>query len=127
MYITISNMKSGPALLGASFLLGLGGMLGCTGSTCKNEVIQGLPSPDGAAIAFVFHRSCGAPPTVSTHVSIMAIHRSLHNDAGNVLVVGNEQPVKISWQSPKKLVVTGFKDPTYQRAQPMDSITVEFR
>jgi hypothetical protein len=26
-----------------------------------------------------------------------------------------------------KLVVTGFKDPTYQRTQPLDSITVEFR
>jgi hypothetical protein len=127
MYIAISIMKSWPALLGASFLLSSGGLLGCTEPTCKNEAIQGLPSPDGAAIAFVFRRSCGAPPTVSTHVSIMAIHQSLRNDAGNVLVVGNEQPVKISWQSPKKLVVTGFKDPTYQRTQPLDSITVEFR
>jgi hypothetical protein len=122
-----TSVRRGPAVLGAAFLLSAGGMLGCTGSTCKNEVIQGLPSPDGAVIAFVFHRRCGAPATVSTHVSIIAFKSSLHNDAGNVLAVGNEQPVKISWQSPKRLVVTGFHDPTYQHAQPMDSITVQFR
>jgi hypothetical protein len=127
MPIGTPALKCGSAALGAAFLLSAGGMLGCTGSTCKNAVIQGLPSPDAAAIAFVYHRSCGAPATVSTHVSIIAFKNSLHNDAGNVLVVGNEQPVKISWQSPKRLVVTGFHDATYQRTEPMDSITVQFQ
>jgi hypothetical protein len=114
--------RSCPALLPISLLLA-----GCSGGACKNEVVSGLPSPDGAAIAFVFHRSCGTPAEVSTDVSIIAFRDSLHDGPGNVLVVPDEQPVKVSWQSPKKLLVTGFSNPTHQQAQQIDSITAEFK
>lgn len=102
-------------------------LVGCTGSACANKVVYASPSPAGEVIVFVFHRNCGATGGVSTHVSIVAFHDALRNDTGNVMIVGGEQPIKASWRSPKRLVVSGFKDPTYQRAQQIDSVTVEFR
>jgi hypothetical protein len=44
-----------------------------------------------------------------------------------VLAVGNEQPVRVSWLGPGKLVVTGFAEPIYRRNPAVGSITIEFR
>jgi hypothetical protein len=118
---TVRRRWHWPALLLSASVL-----LGCSQGACKNAVVFGAPSPDGAFIAFVFHRSCAGSSAVSTHVSIIPFRDSLRNETGNVLVVGDIQPVKISWRSPTQLVVSHFKDPTYQRTQQLDSISVDF-
>jgi hypothetical protein len=107
-------------------LLSASALLGCSQRACKNDVIFGMPAPDGAFIAFVFHRSCAGSSAVSTQVSIIASRDSLRNETGNVLVVPDLQPIKISWRSPKQLLVSHFRDPIYQRTQPLDSVVVEF-
>jgi hypothetical protein len=100
---------------------------GCRGPKCENEAFYGLPSPDGASIAFVFHRKCAAKVAVTTDVTVLDFHSPLRNEPGNVLAVGNEQPVRVSWLGPGKLVVTGFAEPIYRRNAAVGSITVEFR
>ena len=100
---------------------------GCRGPKCENEAFYGLPSPDGASIAFVFHRKCAAKAAVTTDVTVLDFHSPLRNEPGNVLAVGNEQPVRVSWLGPRKLVVTGFAEPIYRRNPEVGSITVEFR
>ncbi len=55
-------------------------LAGCGGPVCKNEVLSGSPSPDGAFIAFIYHRRCGAAAEVSTHVSVIGYHDSLRNE-----------------------------------------------
>lgn len=109
----------------AAALLYLGSM-GCGGPKCSNEAFYGLPSPDGGAIAFVFHRRCEAART-RTDVSVMEYHGKLQNTPGNVLSVGEEQPVRVSWLGPNTLLVTGFKDPVLLRNQHVGSFSIEFR
>ena len=101
-------------------------MGGCKGPQCENEAFYGLPSPDGASIAFVFHRKCAAKVT-TTDVTVLDFHSPLRNEPGNVLAVGNEQPVRVSWLGPGKLVVSGFAEPIYRRNPKAGSITIEFR
>ena len=100
---------------------------GCKGPQCENEAFYGLPSPDGASIAFVFHRRCAANTTITTDVTVHDFHLPLRNEPGNVLAVGNEQPVRVSWLGPRKLAVSGFVEPIHRRNSQVGSITIEFR
>lgn len=111
----------------AAMLAALATVAGCSHPECKNAALYGLPSPDGAFIAFVFQRTCGQPPGVSTQVSLMPFHESLRNDPGNVLSVAGTQPVKVAWRGPRTLFVTGFESATYQRTQPIDSIRIDYQ
>jgi hypothetical protein len=108
-------------------LLGALGIAGCNGQQCENQAFFGLPSPDGASIAFVFHRRCAANQTITTDVTVLDFHSPLRNEPGNVLAVGNEQSVRVSWLGPHKLAVTGFVEPIYRRNSQAGSITIEFR
>ena len=110
-----------------AILLGALWIGGCKGPQCENEAFYGLPSPDGASIAFVFHRRCAAKVPVTTDVTVLDFRSPLRNEPGNVLAVGNEQPVRVSWLGPRKLVVTGFKEPVSRRNARVGSITIEFR
>jgi hypothetical protein len=111
----------------AVILLGAIWIGGCKGPQCENEAFFGLPSPDGASIAFVFHRRCAAKMEVTTDVTVLDFHRALRNEPGNVLAVANEQPVRVSWLGPTKLVVTGFAEPVHRRNTRVGSISIEFR
>jgi hypothetical protein len=108
-------------------LLGALAIGGCKGPQCENQAFFGLPSPDGASIAFVFHRRCAANKTITTDVTVLDFHSPLRNEPGNVLAVGNEQPVRVSWLGPHKLAVTGFVEPIYRRNSQAGSIAIEFR
>ena len=99
----------------------------CKGPHCENEALFGLPSPDSTSIAFVFHRRCTAKTAVTTDVSVLDFHSPLRNDPGNVLAVGNEQPVRVSWLGPHRLVVTGFGEPVYRRNDHAGRVSIEFR
>lgn len=110
-----------------AIMLGAVAIVGCSGPQCENKAFFGLPSPDGASIAFVFHRSCAANNGMTTDVSVLDFHSSLRNAPGNVLAVGNEQPVRVAWLGPKKLLVRGFEAPIYQRNTQIGAITIEFR
>ena len=108
-------------------LLGALGIGGCTGPQCENNAFFGLPSPDGASIAFVFYRKCTPKMDITTDVTVLDFHSPLRNEPGNVLAVGKEQPVRVSWLGPDKLVVSGFVEPVYRRNARVGSITIEFR
>jgi hypothetical protein len=108
-------------------LLGAAGLGGCKGSTCENHAFFGLPSPDGASIAFVFHRRCAAKEEITTDVTVVDFHSPLRNEPGNVLAVAGEQPVRVSWLGARKLVVAGFADTVYRRNPQAGPITIEFR
>ena len=111
----------------AVILLGAVCIGGCKGPQCENQAFFGLPSPDGTSIAFVFHRRCDANRTVTTDVTVLDFRSPLRNEPGNVLAVGNEQPVRVSWLGLHQLVVTGFVEPVYRHNSRVGSITIEFR
>jgi hypothetical protein len=108
-------------------LLGALGIAGCAGPQCENNAFFGLPSPDGVSIAFVFYRKCAPKMDITTDVTVLDFHSPLRNEPGNVLAVGKEQPVRVSWLGPDKLVVSGFVEPIYLRNSRVGSITIEFR
>src|SRR3982074_1577450 len=83
------------AVVRAAILLGALGFGGCKGPKCENEAFFGLPSPDGASIAFVFHRKCAETKDITTDVTVLDFHSPLRNEPGNVLAVGSEQPVRV--------------------------------
>ena len=101
-------------------------LCGCHPSSCRNDVVSGAPAPDGAHIAFIFHRQCPAA-AASTEVSLIAFHASLRDAPGNVLRAPGVQPVKVTWRSPTEMIVSGFEVPTYEWKSPMDGVTIEFR
>lgn len=111
--------------------IGTAGLLlvcsGCAAPECTNQVIQGLPSPDGNSIAFVYYRQCAAAAAPSTNVSVLSFRDSLHDEAGNILIAPGEQSIKVSWVSPRHIILTGFKNPNYERAEPKEAITIEYR
>ena len=119
--MTFSDCVKTVVLLGA---LGIGG---CKGPQCENKAFFGLPSPDGASIAFVFYRKCAPKMDITTDVTVLDFHTPLRNDPGNVLAVANEQPVRVAWLGPHKLAVAGFVEPAYRRSTRVGSITIEFR
>jgi hypothetical protein len=119
--MTETRMASSIATLGMLAALG-----GCSRESCRNEATIGLPSPDGARIAYVFHRTCTGSP-ITTHVSVIALPNSLRNETGNVLTVAGDQPVHIAWRSPTSLHVAGFTDPTYELGHPIGPVTVDFQ
>jgi hypothetical protein len=119
--VTFSDCVKTVVLLGA---LGIGG---CKGAQCENKAFFGLPSPDGTSIAFVFYRKCAPKMDTTTDVTVLDFHSPLRNEPGNVLAVANEQPVRVSWLGPRKLVVAGFVEPVYRRNARVGSITIEFR
>ena len=110
-----------------ALLFGTVGFAGCHGPQCENKAFYGLPSPDGTSIAFAFHRSCTAKAESTTEVTVLDFRSPLRNEPGNVLAVGSQQPVRVSWLGTGKLVVSGFTEPIYRRNGQVGSITIEFR
>jgi hypothetical protein len=99
---------------------------GCSSPPCANQVVSGLPSPDGSDIAFVYQRTCDRNAGPTTHVSVIDLRTSLHSGPGNVLIVGAEQPVKVVWLGPKRLSVSNFKAPVQLQNSRVDAVTIEF-
>lgn len=124
LQLTIRRMNSRRAGFWFSIVLCSSVLSGCNKPACQNEVLAGKPSPDGALIAFVYHRRCGGE--ASTQVSVIDFHDSLHDEPGNVLAVGGEQQIKISWLGPKELQVGGFAHPTYQRTEPIHAVAIRY-
>jgi hypothetical protein len=124
--LTILAMTNHRAWVWMAILVSSSVLLGCGKPACQNDALLGLPSPDGALIVFVFRRHCAAPAAVSTQVSVIGFHESLHDEPGNILSVPDEQAVKVSWRGPHELAVTGFKNPIYQRTEPIHSVVIKY-
>jgi hypothetical protein len=88
-----------------------------TSSSCRNEVLSEVRSPNGKLKAVVFSRDCGATTAFSTQVSILPASESAGTDGGTVFVSdtdhgaaasgpGGGPAVKVDWSSSDTLVVS---------------------
>jgi hypothetical protein len=86
------------------------------GSTCANEVIKEVVSPDGKKKVVLFQRSCGATTGFSAQASVLSAGRTLPNDGGNVFSAdtnhgaapsgpGGGPELAASWVGPNELVL----------------------
>ena len=89
---------------------------GCE-STCANQVLQEVPSPDKQLKAVVFQRDCGATTGFSTQVSVIKVDEKLQNTKGDVFSAdtdhgkvpsgpGGGPAVEIIWKEPHQLQIT---------------------
>jgi len=70
-------------------------LVGC--SPCENEVARSIFSPSGEYKAVVFSRSCGTTVGFNTQVSVLRSSDTLPNDGGNILILGGDIPLKVTW------------------------------
>lgn len=86
-------------------------------SSCANELLAEVASPDGKLKAVVFQRDCGATTGFSTQVSVLAASAIVGTSAGNVFTSdtnhgvapsgpGGGPVVKVGWRTPSVLVVS---------------------
>jgi len=81
-------------------------------TTCLNEIIKEIYSPDEKYKAICFIRNCGATTDYSYHVSILKKKQVLPNKPGNVFICDsnhveftNFRQIKISWKSKNELII----------------------
>jgi hypothetical protein len=100
----LGRMKRLPKI--SLFILMAAPLSGCV-SSCENEVVSTIASPSGKTSAVVFGRNCGATTGFNTQVSIVDADGGIPGDSGNVLIVDQEVPLKISWASDNELSIAG--------------------
>jgi hypothetical protein len=74
---------------------------------CENEVSAAARSPSGKMKAVIFNRGCGATVGSNTHVSVLSAEAALPNDGGNVLIVDDDVPLALHWESEGSLQIAG--------------------
>lgn len=74
---------------------------------CENEVSGAVRSPSGKMKAVVFKRGCGATVGFNTQVSVLSAEATLPNAGGNVLIVDDDAPLALHWESDGSLQITG--------------------
>jgi hypothetical protein len=105
MYSTqqANSIRRMVTVLSAFTLLG-----GCCNIDCENEVAARVASPSGKRNAVVFHRGCGATTGFNTQVSVLKATDPLPNEGGNVLIVDDEVPLNVQWDSEGSLSISGL-------------------
>lgn len=74
---------------------------------CENEVSAAVRSPSGKMKAVVFNRGCGATVGFNTQVSILSAEAALPNEGGNALIVDDNVPLALHWESDGSLQIAG--------------------
>lgn len=74
---------------------------------CENEVSAAVRSPSGKMKAVVLNRGCGGTVGFNTQVSVLSAEAALPNGGGNVLVVDDNVPLALHWESDSSLQIAG--------------------
>ncbi len=74
-------------------------------STCDNEIVKEIYSPDKKYKAILFKRDCGATTGTSSQLSILKADEELENKGGNTFVIDGGEIEKIEWHNLRQLTV----------------------
>jgi len=96
--------------LDLSILIAAALIAGCV-PICENEVSATVRSPSGKMKAVVFNRGCGATVGLNTQVSVLSTGAALPNDDGNALIVDEDVPLALHWESDDSLQIAGTRSP----------------
>lgn len=72
---------------------------------CENEGSATVRSPSGNMKAVVFNRGCGATVGFNTQVSVLSTEAALPNNGGNALIVDDDVPLALHWESDGSLQI----------------------
>src|SRR5262245_6593107 len=116
-------------------------MLACAPalSTCGNQVLADLPSPDNSKRAVIFVRNCGATTRLNTHISLVQATSPLANEAGNTFVAetgaeedlvradGNSS-ISVQWLGASKLQVNRPRDiRVFREELEVSGVTLDYK
>jgi len=73
--------------------------------SCDTEVAKEIPSPDGAFVAVVYRRDCGATTGFNTQVGLRRSRTEFDHDLGQVAAIGGQHDLKPLWTSTRHLTI----------------------
>jgi hypothetical protein len=80
---------------------------GCLAPTCSDDIVTEARSPDGAVVATVYVRNCGATTYWATHVSLRDALENFDPDKQeSVAIVDGRDVVRVEWLNRERLLVT---------------------
>jgi len=82
-------------LLAALAVVPLGGCRAL--DPCETEIRREVPSPDGALIAVVYERGCGATVGFNTQVGLRTVRAQLDLDDGQVVALSGQHDLRPIW------------------------------
>jgi ABC-type uncharacterized transport system auxiliary subunit len=93
---------------------------------CRDTVVAGAPSPDGALIANLVVRDCHLTTGYTTHLTLRS-SRELRTGP-TVAVLSGARPPTLTWTGARRLVVSpdARSKVLYQHAK-WDGVTLEYR
>lgn len=80
-------------------------MFSALGPSCGNDQVEEVLSPNGRWKAVIFRRDCGATTDYSRQVSLLRGDKPLRNEGGNILVVGDDAPLRARWADDGHLIL----------------------
>jgi hypothetical protein len=121
-------------LRGARLLATAGAMTtlqSCSGiDGCADDVKSRSTSPDGARVAIVFERGCGATTEESTQISIVDAAATKVTGKGNVAIIRGASHSSVEWTDATHLIVQLAADSAAQvvsKQQIVNGVTITFR
>jgi hypothetical protein len=94
--------------------------------SCDTTVDKEVPSPDGAHIAVVFHRDCGATTDFNTQVGLRDHEREFDPEAGKVVAVGGLYKMTVTWSSNARVVISIPNDKVYTQLTKWNGIEIDY-
>lgn len=124
-------MKKGFKVIGIS--LGLIALLiFCLGyylvsGICENTLIDSNASPNDKWKVVLFERNCGATTGFSSQISLLASHKELKNESGNVYIAeGYPKDYIINWESDDVVRISGTKGVNYKKEKQLNGIQFRY-
>lgn len=105
---------------------------GCGPSTsiqCADEVKSELKSPDGAYVATLYERDCGATTDFSTIVNLRESSAAFNGDDSRIFIVKGQRQVNLVWQEARSLHVEcpGCKsDDIYKQEKSWRNVNISY-
>jgi hypothetical protein len=99
---------------------------------CGELGINSAMSPDGAIVASIYQRNCGATTDIVTHVNLRRRTEPVRADLGvidegQVLTLNGRREVKLRWAERRRLVIEHEGAESFHPADQWNDVTIEAR
>lgn len=102
---------------------------GCT-FECHTEVVREVASPDGAYVATVFERDCGATTDYARIVAVRKKKERFRGDrSDDVFVIRGREEVDVNWENNRHLVIVRPRrtDAIFKQLASWNEVQVSYR
>ena len=94
--------------------------------SCDTEVAKEVPSPDGAIVAVVYRRDCGATTGFNTQVGLRKSRTEFDPEQGQVLAIAGQHDLKPSWTSTRNLTIPIPDEKIYRQQSTWKEVQIAY-